>query len=272
MSYDSGAFPISPKYAENFPPGYGDFVFQSSDGVIFHFPQFLLSFTSPVFKDMYDMSGNAANGEILKLTEDSEALDLLLHFIDPSKESPPLIWETVGKFIDAADKYQVKGVLSWFQKEAELEGLKNHHIEKPVVCLELASRLKFNNLVCLAVRDLIKVQMDFLKFHPGENVHLVSRIYELRTNRAIKLAEAIQKVYVHTSKQLMNQSCNLHGEARCRFDIVDAIQLAISCPSWEQTKYYLDYCSDGACICMHPIIPPALEDEMQALENKIPEL
>jgi hypothetical protein len=157
MTNPSRATTTSPRYAENFPEGYGDFTFQSSDGVIFHFPQFLLSFASPVFKDMYDMGNNAESGEILKLTEDAATLDLLLQFIDPTKESPRLVWDTVEKFIDAADKYQVNTVLSWFQKEAELVALNNHYIERPMLCLELADRFKFENLARLAARDLIKL-------------------------------------------------------------------------------------------------------------------
>ncbi|CAG8765690.1 92_t:CDS:2, partial [Acaulospora colombiana] len=40
-----------PSHSKEFPEGYGDFVFKSSDGVIFHFPRFLLAHVSPVFKD-----------------------------------------------------------------------------------------------------------------------------------------------------------------------------------------------------------------------------
>jgi hypothetical protein len=114
----------SPKYAENFPEGYGDFAFQSSDGVIFHFPKFLLSFVSPVFKDMYDMVDSAASDEILKLTEDAETLDSLLRVIDPTKDSPSLIQGVVERLLNAADKYQIDGVQSWHKKEVELETFK----------------------------------------------------------------------------------------------------------------------------------------------------
>jgi hypothetical protein len=132
----------SPKYAENFPEGYGDFAFQSSDGVIFHFPKFLLSFVSPVFKDMYDMVDSTTNSEILKLTEDAETLDFLLRVIDPTKDSPSLIQEVVEKLLNAADKYQIDGVQSWRQKEVELEKLRKSSIATRETIAALPAILK----------------------------------------------------------------------------------------------------------------------------------
>ncbi|PVF96029.1 hypothetical protein CPB86DRAFT_663839, partial [Serendipita vermifera] len=103
--------------SETFPEGYGDFAFQSSDGVIFHFPQFLLSFVSPVFKDMFELGTTVTNEEILTLSENAKTLDILLHLIDPTKEPPPLDWTCVEDVLNAGDKYQVSGVLGWFQRE-----------------------------------------------------------------------------------------------------------------------------------------------------------
>jgi hypothetical protein len=275
MANRSRASRTSLRYAENFPEGYGDFAFQSSDGVIFHFPQFLLSFASPVFKDMYDMGNNAENGEILKLTEDAATLDLLLQFIDPTKESPRLIWDTVEKFIDAADKYQVNGVPSWFQKEAELAALNNHYIERPMLCLELADRFEFKNLARLATRDLIKLSENDLRFQPKVNGHLVSRIYQLRADRANRLARAIKEIDIYTGEKLKNESCHLHSEARSRFDVVGAIRAIISFPHWENLKFVFDLQSEHdryACVCEYPRIPPSVDDKMWALESEIPVL
>jgi hypothetical protein len=115
--------------------------------------------------------------------------------------------------------------------------------------------------------------MERLKFHPGEDVHLVNRIYQLRVDRVGNLAQAIHEMDLYTSEQLMNKSCNLHNEARCRFNFSQHIQLVISYPSWTQLKAFLEFCSeDPSCICELAMIPTSLDNEMQALEDSIPAL
>lgn len=63
--------------SEKFGASYGDFITQTSDGVLFYFPKHLLSYLSPVFKDMFDM-GKESNrqDEPLVITEDSETWTL----------------------------------------------------------------------------------------------------------------------------------------------------------------------------------------------------
>jgi hypothetical protein len=55
-------------YSKEFPEGYGDFEFKSKDGVIFHFPRFLLSHVSPVFKDMFQLGDGAPKQDTIVLT------------------------------------------------------------------------------------------------------------------------------------------------------------------------------------------------------------
>jgi hypothetical protein len=271
MANQSRAPINSPKYADNFPGGYGDFAVQSSDGVIFHFPQFLLSFVSPVFRDMYEMGNNATNSEILKLTEDAETLDLLFQFIDPTKEPPRLIWETVVKFMDAADKYQVNGVLSWFQKEAELEASRKNSIGYPLICFEVAARFNLKDLINLAARDLIKSPKGNLEFSPTVDSRLVSRIYQLRADRTSRLIIEIRDIERYSRKQLANAACHLHSKARFRTNLDSITQDIFDEPSWTYLQGYLAFAAETVeCECEQLFIPPRLDREMQELEAQIP--
>jgi hypothetical protein len=273
MTNHSGAPINSLRYADNFPEGYGDFAFQSGDGVIFHFPQFLLSFVSPVFKDMYEMGHNTANGEILKLAEDAETLDLLLQFIDPTKVPPPLIWKAVRKLLDAADKYQINCILSWFQREVEVEALKNNTIGNPLVCFELADQFKLTNLINLAACDLIKYPTAELIFNPTVNAQLVGHIYQLRAERTRCLVMAIRDIDSYSSEQLANVVCHVHGEARFRSSLGVAVDIVFETPSWKALKEYVEFCTEEAeCVCEQHAIPPKLEPIMLDLEAKIPAL
>ncbi|CAG8619750.1 11472_t:CDS:2, partial [Acaulospora colombiana] len=124
MTKEVGTKPIPPKYSDNFPEGYGDFAFQSNDG------------------DMYELGKNATNEGILTLGENAKTLDFLLRLIDPTKEPPPLIWTLVKDVIEAGDKYQINGMLGWFQRGVEMEAHQDGVIDDPLLCLELADRYK----------------------------------------------------------------------------------------------------------------------------------
>src|SRR4051794_16726640 len=85
------------KHSENFPPGYGDLQIETCDNIIFHFPRFLLSHASPVFKDMFEIGPDKKPEQETPLivSEDSQAIDLLLLYIDPAKASPEFDAQTV---------------------------------------------------------------------------------------------------------------------------------------------------------------------------------
>ncbi|KAG8797325.1 hypothetical protein FRC17_007781, partial [Serendipita sp. 399] len=68
-----------------FPQGNGtDICLLTNDAVLFYFHRFLLSYTSPVFREMIE-PGNFSLSQPLRVDEESGTLDLLLRHLDPTK-------------------------------------------------------------------------------------------------------------------------------------------------------------------------------------------
>jgi hypothetical protein len=134
--------------SQEFPEGYGDFTFKSSDGVVFHFPLFLLSHASPIFEDMRKIGTNFQGNDMLVLSETGSTLETLLRLIDPAKETPALDWECVQQLLEAAEKYQIKNIFSWFEREVTF-GLSDTTttLEHPILCLGLAKRFGLKHTV-----------------------------------------------------------------------------------------------------------------------------
>lgn len=125
--------PILPIVSSEFPEDYGDAKLKSSDGVLFHFPSFLLSYVSPV--------------------ESYATLECLLRHIDPLKDTPPLDWNRVEGLLAAAEKYQITSVFRWFEREAALALTTGRapDLPNPVFCLALATRYDLNTTARLAL-------------------------------------------------------------------------------------------------------------------------
>jgi hypothetical protein len=108
-----------------FPPGYGDFALQCSDGIVCHFPRYLLGYMSGFFRDMFSLPEGVKGqsptpSEPLKVTETGEIIDLLLQHIDPRTKNPDIDPNTVVSLLEAARKYQVVVVTEWFEEEIKL--------------------------------------------------------------------------------------------------------------------------------------------------------
>lgn len=102
--------------SEDFPLGYGDFIMQSSDGVIFHFPKAILSYMSPVFEDMFKLA-TSEQGTSLIISENSQAWGLFLNHIDPKRQIPAFNFETISSISECAEKYRVSTIMKWFDNE-----------------------------------------------------------------------------------------------------------------------------------------------------------
>jgi hypothetical protein len=70
------------RISKDFPEGYGDILLQSSDADIFHFSSFLLAYSSPVLKDMFELAAKA--------TEDVCGQK---QTPQPKQRDPVLLWE-----------------------------------------------------------------------------------------------------------------------------------------------------------------------------------
>jgi hypothetical protein len=92
-----------------FPPGYGDFALESSDGLICHFPRHLLAYMSETFRDMSSLP--AGQGQVghsnesqtpLKVAEPGQILELFLQNIDLKQPTPPIDQSTIVPLLEMA--------------------------------------------------------------------------------------------------------------------------------------------------------------------------
>jgi hypothetical protein len=166
-----------PTISDVFCEGYGDFALQSSDGVTFYFPSFLLSYISPVFKDMI-AAGDTANKndtepaetshttydpiKRVELTEHSRAIDAFLRHIDPNQSTPVLGEYEIRYLLEAGRKYQVPTIATWFEAEATKRVLSPHDPDpdvgqslltrKPALVISLAMEYNIKPLAQRAIQ------------------------------------------------------------------------------------------------------------------------
>lgn len=263
------------RHSELFPEGYGDFVLKSSDGVIFHFPRYLLSHVSPVFKDMLEICNHTTGDEALSLTEDSVMLETLLLFIDPVKEARPLNWVTVEGFISVADKYQVGGIPKWFEREVGMERLYDRGMTSPMLCLGLAIRYRLPEVEKHALQHLVKCHVDQIELHPAVDSRFMVHLLKLRTERTRQLSEAIFEIEKNIQQAPKRGSCYIHESDAYGWEYY-ATTLVIDHPSWEELVSDLEgqaFIADSAgCTCIDLNIPEELDRKMRLLEGSVPEL
>jgi hypothetical protein len=182
-----------PTHSKEFPEGYGDFVFKSMDGVIFHFPRFLLSHVSPVFKDMFQLGDGAPKQDMIVLTEDCATLEYFLRLIDPAKETPRLDWERVASALQAAEKYQTNNLFKWFETEVALSLLISDYPvpSDPMLSLSLALRYNLNQTIGLSFREVLKCSIDDLSDGLNVDSRLWKKITILRAKRTQQLIDLI---------------------------------------------------------------------------------
>lgn len=145
-----------------FPPHYGDFILQTSDAVLFHFPRSILAHMSPVFKDMFS-SSDSNEDQPLTVAEESAEWECFLSHIDPKKPIPPFNRDTIVGLLRAADKYQVSEILQWFEVEVILEYRSFegsvHRIppivEFPLLVLSLALQYSLEKTAQFATQELV---------------------------------------------------------------------------------------------------------------------
>ncbi|PVF96037.1 hypothetical protein CPB86DRAFT_737705 [Serendipita vermifera] len=257
--------PILPIVSSEFPEDYGDAKLKSSDGVLFHFPSFLLSYVSPVFGDMYQLGESAKNEEILSLTESYATLECLLRHIDPLKDTPPLDWNRVEGLLAAAEKYQITSVFRWFEREAALALTAGRapDLPNPVFCLALATRYDLNTTARLALRQLIKCPVSEIRMTPYLDGRLFEHLLRLRTARAQWLAMVVLNCDGH------KRQCWIHPD---RFWAQNAIQAVIHEPSWAALVSSIENELVKDCQCRGPQSSTYWTEKAKELEDELPEL
>jgi hypothetical protein len=259
-------------HSKEFPKGYGDFVFKSMDGVIFHFPRFLLSHVSPVFKDMYQLGENAPKQDIAIFTEDSKTLEYFLCHIDPAREAPQLDWDRVAGLLQAAEKYQVHKILKWFEREVSLSLTANSYpiLPNPMLCLALARRFNLNMTARLSVRQLIKCPITDITGSPHVESSLLKHIFLLRVKRTQYLTDIIEECpddpYEHVD-QCPFRSFKENDELWK----IKAIKRVVEEPSWSGIVRCTEKAVWIPCGCI-PLEHVTQKEKVEKKEAEIPEL
>lgn len=182
-----------PGTSQRFSEGYGDFQLVSSDSIVFHFPKFLLSHCSPVFRDMFAVG--TQTDKPLILSESALTIDALLRFLDPEQPLAPLNPNTIVSLLEAASKYDIPRVFSWWETEMETR------IQAPLVSLALGLCYRRKHAVRLALRELTRVNVYELKVTSGLSRlpiacylswDIFECVTELRRRRALELKNALR--------------------------------------------------------------------------------
>ena len=96
-----------------------DVILRSSDGVDFRVFRIILSLASPIFADMFSIPQPAAREfhagpQVVTLSEDSKALDLVLRHLYPMEHPTEIELRDACILIEFARKYEVKAIGLWF--------------------------------------------------------------------------------------------------------------------------------------------------------------
>jgi hypothetical protein len=182
-----------PTHSEEFPEGYGDFVFKSMDGVTFHFPLLFLSHVSPVLKDMCQTYASAPNQGTMIFPEDYKTVEYFLCHIDPAKRTPELDCARIVGTLRAAEKYQVNNILHWFEKEVStlLTTTGPPVLPNPMLCFILTHRYNLYEAAKLTLRELIRCPFSKIVISGIVNSRSLQRLFKLRLERTQFLIKII---------------------------------------------------------------------------------
>ncbi|KAG8696222.1 hypothetical protein FRC08_007300 [Ceratobasidium sp. 394] len=97
------------------PPVGGDVSLKASDGTIFTVHSMFLSFSSKVFSDMFASSTKA---DVVELTEDAEAVSLMLAFVYPTVRPPIDTIPLLEKAMLVAHKYEIEVLTKTLEQTA----------------------------------------------------------------------------------------------------------------------------------------------------------
>lgn len=250
--------PNTVKDSTKFPPGYGDFALQCSDGVVCHFPRYLLGYLSGFFKGMFELpqsNGNVQSTNPLPLTEPSETIELLLQHMDPKMTALKLEKGTIVDLLEVARKYQVPTVTTWIQEEIQVKKVyvlsQNHGssllLKSPLLILYCALRFDLPNLGRLALKILARCDTAFLKSsNPAIELRHYLYVMSLRKRRIELFTSFVRELtvlkpreipqpfhpYVITKLDASRVVCATCASARASWAF--ALQCAVNQePSWD---------------------------------------
>lgn len=225
-----------------FPPGYGDFVLISNDGVAFHVPSFLLSHASGFFRDLFALPNPPYHtiSKRLQVKENEEDLSLLLRCIDPNKAKPEIHMATIGKLLEGARFYQILSIFHWFNDAIRDRNLL---VEHPMLILGLAFQLGLENTVRVAINELIECHIS--KWDVEVELDIPYRVIQycrsMRDKRFREYNELIEKLSdfelsnTHRPKDTTMEVCMSCSVERAKW-IQKMMLTAMDHPKWSVFK------------------------------------
>ncbi|KAG8805474.1 hypothetical protein FRC18_006683 [Serendipita sp. 400] len=195
--------------SDRFPSGYGDMTLQSSDGVVCHFPKSILAYSSEVFRTMLEPptgqdtppQGTVSNP--LVVLERAEILEAFLDHIDPNTLSPTLNPQIVLDILEAARKYNIPVIFSWFQKEFKIHRYDHVSDETtqslmsldPLKLLNIALKFELETVGRWAVKELLGCSSELLVFASAKiPIVAIDKILNKRKLRHRRYLSYIQRL------------------------------------------------------------------------------
>ncbi|KAG8807672.1 hypothetical protein FRC17_004326 [Serendipita sp. 399] len=234
--------------SDAFPQGNGtDLCLLTNDSVHFYFHRFLLSYTSPVFREMIE-SGNYSLSQPIHVEEESGTLDLLLRHLDPTKVTPNLDPETIFELLKASKKYQIATIAQWFNNQLTIQDDSNNREvgivirNQPMRLLIIGEQLDLPQVSRIALRQLVKANWCNLFGIHDESIspRMWQHLIFLRMERSKFVSEILSKFLL---KALEAQEFS-NDEHRRRCHTNDLIRrliafvgiMATEEPSWKNFK------------------------------------
>jgi hypothetical protein len=242
------------KVSSKFPEGYGDLAIQSSDDVVCYFPGPILTHTSTVFRDMFEMpkpgTEEGSSEPLVKITEPVKILEAFLAHLDPNTLTPSIHPGTIKGLLIMADKYQVTKIIRWFEQQATHSRANSETVivdlpfvlSHPIICLSVAKQFNFQHIVRVAFRELSgcsakAFQSYMLKLDPI----MVFFLYQFRNLRIERY-----QAYVTRFTDLRGKGCGDCSGVRA--DWIRKIMLTIQdTPTWPKFKEAFDQGLKNPC-------------------------
>ena len=286
--------------SSKFPPSYGDFALLCSDGVICYFPRYLLGYMSGFFKDMFDLPNNNVQlASPLSLTEPSGTIELLLQHIDLKTPPPDIDAGTIVDLLEAAQKYQVPTIYTWFENEIEHRRVlvqndlqkENLVLSNPSLVFYCALRFKRLKAGQLALKQLIQCEslLDLLYSQKDITVHELVHCMRLQNDRLeefMKFTNELGRMQMDSTSRHAVWSHHFENHrticAPCVANLshwITSLQQAVKrSPCWASfAKAYEK--GDGTCVyCKTSSWPdyfryllPGWQAKIEGLEKELPE-
>jgi len=273
-----------------FPPGYGDFALQSSDGLICHISRHILAYMSETFRDMFSLPAPEGKEEQsteshtpLELTESGQILELFLTHIDPKRQNLRIDPSAIISLLEMARKYQVPTITEWFESEATLkhEGMNNSQVfasepfieAHPILALYCAANFNLSTIGQFALQV-------FASCHESRTQPTVQFLDIPSYLEGAKLRESRRKLFATIISQLADlrqgglsasysgTTCSICTRSLCGWILT--IERAVTYePSWRAFMGAYGQCPEPRCGCRKLKWSGQFKKELVEWERKV---